>query len=97
MTDVLFAAAGLVLATVAVGLVRVLRGPRAVDSIMAVQLFGTGGVAVLLLLGAASGVRAIVDVALTLALLSAFVSIAYVKFFTGASLDVAGNQPERDA
>ena len=38
-------------------------------------------VAVLLLLGAASGEAAVVDVALTLALLAAFASVAYVKYF----------------
>jgi len=83
MAESLLAAAAVVLATVALGLVRVLRGPLPADSMMAVQLFGTGGVAVLLLLGAASGESAIVDVALTLALLSAFASIAYVKYFPG--------------
>jgi len=44
---------------------------------MAAQLLGTGGIAALLLLGAASGVDAIVDVALTLALLAAFATIAF--------------------
>ena len=46
---------------------------------LAAQLFGTGGIAALLLLGAASGQGAVVDVALTLALLAAFASIAFVK------------------
>jgi multicomponent Na+:H+ antiporter subunit F len=81
MAECLLVAAAVVLAAVALGLVRVLRGSLAADNMMAVQLFGTGGVAVLLLLGAASGQAAIVDVALTLALLAAFASIAYVKYF----------------
>ena len=46
---------------------------------MAAQLLGTGGIAALLLLGAASGIGAVVDVALTLALLAAFATIAFVK------------------
>ena len=71
MADVLLAAAGIILVTVALGLVPIVRGASATDNILAVQLFGTGGVAVLLLLGAVSGAEAIVDVALTLALLSA--------------------------
>ncbi len=95
MSEFLFGAAGVVLLTVAVGLLRVLFGPSSADRIMAVQLFGTGGVAILLLLGAASGAAAVVDVALTLALLAAFVSIAYVKAF--ASSATADAPEERDA
>ena len=64
---------------VALGLVRILRGPDDADRMMAAQLLGTGGIAALLLLGAATGVGAVVDVALTLALLAAFASIAFVK------------------
>lgn len=77
MAELLLAAAGLVLATVAVGLVRVLRGPGDADRMMAAQLLGTGGSATLLLLGAA-GVPALFDVALVLALLAAFASVAFV-------------------
>ncbi len=50
-----------------------------VDRVMAAQLLGTGGIAGLLLLGAATATAAAIDVALTLALLAAFVSIAFVK------------------
>ena len=49
MADFLFAAAGFVLAMVALGLIRVLRGPSDADRIMAAQLLGTGGIAALLL------------------------------------------------
>lgn len=45
---------------------------------MAAQLLGTGGIAVLLL-AAGSGLPAAADVALTLALLAAFASVAFVK------------------
>ena len=65
---------------VALGLVRVARGPGYVDRMMAAQLLGTGGIGALLLVGAAVGEAAVVDVALTLALLAAFTSIAFVKF-----------------
>ncbi len=87
MAELALAAALVVLATVVLGLFSVLRGSRAADSIMAVQLVGTGGVAVLLLLSAVIGDPAIVDVALSLALLSAFASVAFVKSFTIASSD----------
>ncbi|CAB3767194.1 monovalent cation/H+ antiporter complex subunit F [Paraburkholderia humisilvae] len=79
MTDVLITVSGLVLFMVAVGLLSVLRGPTRADRMMAAQLFGTGGIAALLLVGTASGVEAVVDVALTLAVLAAFASVAFVK------------------
>ena len=47
---------------------------------MAAQLLGSGGIAALLLGGAATGNGSVVDVSLTLALLAAFASIAFVKF-----------------
>ena len=78
MTDFLLAAAGLILLTVAVGLARILRGPENVDRTMAAQLLGTGGIATLLLVAAATAVRGAEDVALGLALLAAFASVAFV-------------------
>ena len=79
MTEFLTAALGFILALLALGLVRVLRGPSDADRMMAAQLIGTAGVAALLLLGTLSGVPAAADVALTLALLATFASIAFVK------------------
>lgn len=79
MPEFLMAAAGFVLLMVALGWIRILRGPDRAERMMAAQLFGTGGIAALLLLGAATGVGAVVDVALTLAVLAVFASIAFVK------------------
>ena len=79
MAEFLFGAAAFILGMVALGLVRVLRGPTDADRIMAVQLLGTGGIAAVLLVGAASGESATVDVALILALLAAFAAFAFVK------------------
>jgi multicomponent Na+:H+ antiporter subunit F len=79
MTEFLLAAAVFVLAMVALGLVRILRGPGDADRMMAAQLLGTGGIASLLLAGSATGEAATIDVALTLALLAAFASFAFVK------------------
>lgn len=78
MREFLLGAAGFVLLMVALGLVRVLRGPTNADRMMAAQLLGTGGIAVLLL-AAGSGLPAAADVALTLAMLAAFASVAFVK------------------
>jgi multicomponent Na+:H+ antiporter subunit F len=79
MTEFLTGALGFILAMLALGLVRVLRGPNDADRMMAAQLIGTGGIAALLLLGAVTDAPAAVDVALTIALLATFASIAMVK------------------
>lgn len=80
MTEFLLSMAAFVLAMVALGLVRVARGPGYADRMMAAQLLGSGSIGVLLLFAAATGDPAVVDVALTLALLAAFASIAFVQF-----------------
>ena len=82
MNDFLLVAAGFLLLTVALGLVRIVRGPADADRIMSAQLIGTGGVAVLLLAGSAERVPAAIDVALILAVLAAFASVAFVKSAT---------------
>jgi multicomponent Na+:H+ antiporter subunit F len=79
MPEFLLAAAGFVLAMVALGLLRLLRGPAPADRIMAAQLLGTGGIAVLLLLEQPLALPAAVDIALVLAVLAAFVAAAFVK------------------
>lgn len=79
MAEFLSAAAAFIVAMVALGLVRVLRGPSDADRMMAAQLLGTGGIAAVLLVGVAAGEAAAVDVALTLALLAAFATFAFVK------------------
>lgn len=89
MADFLLGAAGFVLAMVALGLVRILRGPHDTDRMMAAQLFGTGGIAALLLLAEAMRVPAVVDVALILALLAAFVSVAFIKGADRSKVDGA--------
>lgn len=86
MTDFLLASSGFVLAMVAVGFIRVLRGPANADRMMAAQLLGTGGIATLLLVAAAVNVAALVDVALVLALLAAFASVAFV--ISGSRSDI---------
>ena len=79
MTDFLLATAGAILFTVAVGLVRILGGPGDADRMMAAQLIGTGGIGSLLLIAAATGARGVEDVALGLALLAVFASVAFVN------------------
>ena len=77
MAEFLLGAAVTVLVVVALGLARLLRGPTEADRLMPVQLLGTGGMAVLALIAAATDTPAVVDVALVLALLAAFVTAAF--------------------
>lgn len=77
--EFLVAAAGFIMITVIVGLARSLSGPGDADRIMAAQLLGTGGIASLLLAGTARIIPGALDMALTLAILAAFASIAFVK------------------
>lgn len=89
MTVFLLAAALFILATVAIALARILRGPGDADRMMAAQLLGTGGVAALLIVGVVTGVGAVMNVALTIALLAAFASVTFYKVSLGASPDDA--------
>jgi multicomponent Na+:H+ antiporter subunit F len=90
MFEFFFAAASFVLAMVALGLVRILRGPSVTDRIMAAQLLGTGGIAALLLIATATGMPGAIDVALSLGLLAAFASAALVNGIAGPDDPGAG-------
>lgn len=79
MNEFLMAAAALVLLLTSLSLYRLFREPSDVDRVLSAQLIGTGGVAILLLIGIAIDTAAIIDVALTLALLAAMASIAFTK------------------
>ena len=82
MAEFLTGAACFILLVVAVGLVRLLRGPGDADRLMAVQLLGTGSIALVLRTGVATASPALIDVALTLALLAAFAGVALVRAST---------------
>lgn len=71
--------AALLLLTIFIGLIRIVRGPGRVDRLLAVQLFGTSGTALLLVLAQWQAEPAYRDVALVLALLAAMVSAALVQ------------------
>lgn len=78
----------LLLVSIAASLWRILVGPQLVDRMMGAQLIGTSGVALVLLLAAATGDATKLDVALVLALLAAFAALAFAKT---ASPDAAGD------
>ena len=79
MDSFLFLIASFILAMVAGGLIIILQRPAEVDRVMAAQLLGTGGVAILLILAIATQNSPTVDVALMLALFAAFVTVAFVR------------------
>ena len=70
--------------------VRVLRGPADADRMMAATLLGSGGIAALLLLGAAAGLDSVIDLSLALALLAAFATVAFVRFTAAPPSGEAG-------
>lgn len=79
MHDVRLGVAVFLLLTVIVGLVRVARGPTLADRILVAQLFGTTGVAVLLLLSADQGMSALRNVALIFAILAPITVVAFLE------------------
>ena len=88
LVDGLFGLAVVLLLTIAASLWRVYAGPRQVDRMMGAQLIGTSGVALVLLLAAATADPTKLDVAIVLALLAAFAALAFAKT---ASRNAAGD------
>lgn len=74
------------------GLVRILRGPTRGDRMLAAQLFGTTGVAILLVFAEAAGRPALRDVALVFALLAVVNTAVFVRG-AGAGRDAPGEVP----
>lgn len=72
--------AAALLLTLLAGLGRALRGPDPADRILAGQLLGTGGVAVLLVLAEAQSEPALHDVALVLVMLAALATVVWLRW-----------------
>lgn len=79
MSTFLAAAALILLVSICVGLVRVAWGPTPSDRLMAAQLLGTTGIALLLVLAPVIATPALVDVALIFALLAAVAAAAFTR------------------
>lgn len=82
MTLTLLCLTVVLLASLIVGLARVMFGPTPADRMLAAQLTGTTGVGVLLLLAQALSHPALRDVALVFALLSAVAAVAFVQRYS---------------
>lgn len=85
MADFLTFAALVILVAAVIGLLRILRGPSPADRLMAAQLLGSATVGITLLLAFAGHGRSLIDIALTLALLAAFASVAFSLTALGSS------------
>jgi multicomponent Na+:H+ antiporter subunit F len=73
------ALAGFLLLTLLGGLARILRGPTRGDRMLAAQLFGTTGVAILLVLAEALQAPALRDVSLAFVLLALVNTAVFVR------------------
>ncbi len=78
MDTLLLGLALFLLLNVAAGLVRVVRGPHRTDRVLAAQLFGTNGVAALLVLSSALHDGGLRDGALVFAVLATVTTAVYV-------------------
>ncbi len=79
MNGFVLAVALFLLLNVVAGLVRVWQGPTAADRMLAAQLFGTTGTAILLLLAEGLSRPAVRDVALVAALLASISTVVFVR------------------
>lgn len=87
-------AAGLLLMTLLIGLIRVWRGPTPADRMLAAQLFGTTGVATLLILAESQAQPSLRDVALVLVTLASLGTVGFVsRAWTGSRAAVPDAPP----
>lgn len=83
MNGFLFAVSAFLLLNIFVGIIRLVVGPTATDRVLVVQLFGTTGVAILILLSAALSEPALINVAMVFALLAVVAIVAFIKRAAG--------------
>jgi len=79
MDDIHIVIASILLLFVCLGLIRIFLGPTSADRMMAAQLFGTCGIAILLVLSKGFAEQNLLDIALVFALLAALVTITFVQ------------------
>ncbi|WP_346775211.1 monovalent cation/H+ antiporter complex subunit F [Wenzhouxiangella sp. XN79A] len=79
-----------IFATMALALVRALKGPTVYDRIVAVNVFGTKTVLIVALITAISGNDDLIDVALVYALINFIAVVAVLKLVRMRDLGAAG-------
>lgn len=82
----------ILLASVSLGLIRVLLGSGRVEQLLALQLLGTTALAVVLLLAQALQQPGLYDLALVIGILAAIVTVAFVRS-DGFSADDGRHEP----
>jgi multicomponent Na+:H+ antiporter subunit F len=90
VTALYIAFALFLLLTIIAGFARVLRGPTSTDRLMATQLFGTTGVAILLLLAEALAAPELRNIALVFALLAVLATVAFTRRMPATAEDEEG-------
>ncbi len=79
MTMFLAAVAVFLLLNIALGLVRIVRGPTMADRMLAAQLFSSTGIAIMLVLSVVLAEPAVLDVALIFAVLAVLATLAFTR------------------
>lgn len=79
MIPILLVQIVLLLSSLMMGLTRVILGPTPFDRMLAAQLIGSTGVAILILLAEALAQPALLDVALVFALLAGVAAVTFVQ------------------
>lgn len=93
----MFMAGGvLILATMALALVRALRGPTVYDRILAVNMFGTKIVLLIAVISFLVGRTDFLDIALVYALINFVATIAVLKFFEYGDLGHGESEESRE-
>lgn len=88
------AAAAAILVTMALALVRAVKGPSIYDRILAANMFGTKTVLIIAVLGFLMGRPEFMDIALVYALINFVSIIAVLKVFKYGDLGRAGDEEE---
>ena len=88
------AAAAAILVTMALALVRAVKGPSIYDRILAVNMFGTKTVLIIAVLGFLMGRPDFMDIALVYALINFVGTIAVLKVLKYGDLGRAGDDEE---
>lgn len=79
MTTFYLIVATILLVSLCGGMYQVLRGPTPADRMLAIQLFGTVAVAILVVIGEATNDTDLLDAALVFAMLAAVTMVAFVR------------------
>jgi multicomponent Na+:H+ antiporter subunit F len=90
------AVAVFLLLNIGAGLIRIWRGPTPADRLLAVQLFGTTGTAILLLLALAQDDESLKNIALVFALLASVLGVVFTRYGQEQKADAGTTEAARE-